>query len=238
MSSVAAADVPRIVKLDEVVINKIAAGEVIHRPASALKVLRRRGRARQNTQRLGGNGTVAAWVLTVWVCPCVARQEMLENSIDAHSTRITVTLKDGGLKLLQINDDGCGIKREDFGLVCERFATSKLSTFDDLASIATFGFRGEALASITHVARVSITSMTRDQPCAYRYAPPLSPFYAVGPVQVLTRVALGTGRGLPTARWCLRRAKGRLIRNPVRACLVRLFPSRICFSTWPFAARP
>src|SRR5947209_16977192 len=101
---------PRIQQLSLSVITKIAAGEVIERPASVLK-------------------------------------EMLENSIDAGSTRIDVEISQGGLDGIRVADDGCGIDADDLPLAFAAHATSKLRSADDLATVGTLGFRGEGLAS-------------------------------------------------------------------------------------------
>ncbi|GAB4861470.1 DNA mismatch repair protein [Ancistrocladus abbreviatus] len=122
---------PKIHRLEESVINRIAAGEVIQRPVSAVK-------------------------------------ELVENSLDADSTSINVVVKDGGLKLIQVSDDGHGIRYEDLPILCERHTTSKLSRFEDLQSIKSMGFRGEALASMTYVGHVTVTTITQGQLHGYR----------------------------------------------------------------------
>ena len=95
-------------------------------------------------------------------------KELLENSIDAQSTSIDIVVKNGGLNLLQITDNGTGINKDDLMIMCERYTTSKLQTFEDLSSIATYGFRGEALASISHIAHLTVTTKTKDSPSAWR----------------------------------------------------------------------
>src|SRR5580692_6973923 len=109
----------RIHVLPEHVANKIAAGEVVERPASVVK-------------------------------------ELLENALDAGATRIKINVEAGGKKLIQITDNGCGMVRDDAMLAFERHATSKIKDAEDLLSVATLGFRGEALPSIASVSRLRL----------------------------------------------------------------------------------
>lgn len=115
----------KIIVLDELTANKIAAGEVIERPASVVK-------------------------------------EMVENSIDAGATNIQVEIRSGGIKYIRITDNGQGFDPDDAVLAFDKHATSKIRTADDLESITTLGFRGEALASIAAVSDVKLMSKTQD----------------------------------------------------------------------------
>jgi len=116
----------RIHVLSEAVANKIAAGEVVERPASVVK-------------------------------------ELLENSLDAGSTRIKIQVEAGGKKLIQVTDNGCGMLRDDALLAFERHATSKLKNAEDLLSVATLGFRGEALPSIASVSRLRLETRAAEE---------------------------------------------------------------------------
>ena len=118
--------------LDQITIDKIAAGEVIERPASIVK-------------------------------------ELVENAIDAGATAVTVEIKEGGISFIRITDNGCGIPREEVALAFLRHSTSKIRTVEDLSTVASLGFRGEALSSIAAIAQVELITKTKDALLGTRY---------------------------------------------------------------------
>ena len=122
----------KIQVLDPITIDKIAAGEVIERPASVVK-------------------------------------ELVENAIDAGSTAITVEIKEGGISFIRITDNGCGIERDQVAVAFYRHSTSKIRSAEDLLTVKSLGFRGEALSSISAVARVELITKTYDELTGTRY---------------------------------------------------------------------
>lgn len=118
--------------LDQITIDKIAAGEVIERPASIVK-------------------------------------EMVENAIDAGATAVTVEIRDGGISYIRITDNGCGIPKDEVSLAFLRHSTSKIRSAEDLTSVATLGFRGEALSSVAAISQVELLTKRKDQDLGTRY---------------------------------------------------------------------
>lgn len=123
---------PNITVLDQNTINKIAAGEVIERPASVVK-------------------------------------ELLENAIDAKATAVTVEIREGGTSFIRVTDNGCGIPKEEVPLAFLRHSTSKIKSIEDLFTISSLGFRGEALASIASVSQVELITKTSSALTGTRY---------------------------------------------------------------------